>query len=146
AVLLPVPGVIDLAVHPTGAELVFLDRSDRLWSYDLRTAAPPRRLPQRFRAVVRSLSFDPAGTRLTVVGTEGKLTTLDWRSGAARATGQPGLSPVARGPGGWVATPTAAGGVVMYDVAAGRAVWTLPPAEGDVWGLEFAPDGRRLAV
>lgn len=140
------PGTIDLAVHPNGAELALLDRSGRLSAYDLRRAGMPRPVGPTARLVVRSLTFDTAGAAVTFVSADGALAVLDWRTGAVRETGQRGLFQVARGPGGWVATPTADGAVAVHDLAADRPVLALPPEEGEAWGVALAPDGRRLAV
>ncbi len=172
---LAAPGVIDLAVHPGGTELAYLDRAGRLYRYDLWLAGPPRAVApasrpgagalnfdhsgavlQAFsglasaRPEVRSLNFDPAGARLTFLTREGYLATLDWPPGDARVAGhRPFLRAapfqVARAPGGWAATPSSDGAVALYDEA-GDELFTLPASDGEVWGLAFGPDSRRLAV
>jgi serine/threonine protein kinase/WD40 repeat protein/tetratricopeptide (TPR) repeat protein len=138
-------GVIDLAVHPAGFELAFLDRAGRLWTYDLRQAAGRRALGPPARAEVRSLAFDASGGQFTFVSPAGTLGLLDWASGGTRLSGWRAFQ-VARGSRGWVATPTPAGAVALYDVTANREVFTLPAEEGDVWDLALSPDGQRLVV
>ena len=34
----------------------------------------------------------------------------------------------------------------IYELETGKRVLALPPEESDIWGLAWAPDGRRVAV
>ncbi len=36
--------------------------------------------------------------------------------------------------------------IVLYDVTAGREIFSLPAEGSEVWGLAWSPDGGRLAV
>jgi WD40 repeat protein len=54
---------------------------------------------------------------------------------------------LALGPGArWVAATTPSRTTVVYDLQAGAETLALPEESGDVWGLAWSPDGRRLAV
>jgi serine/threonine protein kinase/WD40 repeat protein len=139
-------GVTDLAYHPGGRELVFLDEDMRLFRYDI---AEDSRSPLDVRCrrgALRALSFDPAGERLTFVGRDGNLGILDWRTATARVLPQAVFHPAFGPTGRWVAAANPAHGVVIYDTKAGRELFSLPAEESEVWGLAWAPDGRRLAV
>jgi serine/threonine protein kinase/WD40 repeat protein len=143
---LPHPGAIDLALHPAGTALVFLDRTSRLMVSDLTGAAPPTTLNFKPRPEVRSLHFDAAGERLTFLTLEGTLGLYDWQRGVVtRTIGQRAFQ-LAVSQGGWVATSNPAHELVVYELAAGKEVVTLPPEANDVWSLAWSPDGNRVAV
>jgi WD40 repeat protein len=137
----------DVAVHPAGHEIMFLDQAGRLYAYRRGDPAGPRRLRVAAGTQVRTLHFSPAGDRFTFVTPAGTLATWDWHRGAlARDTGQR-VFHLALGAGGrWVAASTPTRAVVVYDLHEGCEVLTLPPEENDVWGLAWSPDGTRLAV
>jgi serine/threonine protein kinase/WD40 repeat protein len=143
----PLPGALDVAVHPSEAELVVLTGDGHLFAYDFRQGTGPRRLAARARPEVRSLHFDAAGKRLLFVSPDGKLALWDWDTDTpARQTEQPAAH-LAVGPGGrWVATTTPSRATVVYDLRAGAETLALPEEAGDVWGLAWSPDGTRLAV
>jgi eukaryotic-like serine/threonine-protein kinase len=146
-VSLPHKGVYDLAVHPGGADLVFLDEEGRLYAYDLARAVGPRPLGPKARVQLRSLHFDSAGTRLTFVHPDGTLGTWDWRNGeAARTARRPALHLALSAGGRWAATPGASGAVFVHDLDEHTDLLRLPPEGGDVWGLAWSGDGRRLAL
>jgi len=83
---------------------------------------------------------------LSFVSSRGELAVLAWPGGDARVTSRKDIFQIARGPGGWVAAPTADSGVLVYDPADDRPVFAFPTTDGDAWGLAFGADGRRLAV
>jgi eukaryotic-like serine/threonine-protein kinase len=143
---LPTPpkGIYDLAVHPGGDGIVFLDGSGTLYVYRPGDA-DPRTLAPRPQVIVRGLHFDAAGERLYFVTTAGTLGVLEWRTGEVRDSGRRAFQ-VALGPGGWAATSSPSQEVLLYELATGREALTLPPERGDVWGLAWSPDGTRLAV
>jgi serine/threonine protein kinase/WD40 repeat protein len=144
-----VAGVIDLAVHPSGAALVCLVRSGLLWHVDLRRRGQVRRLGVKARPEVRGLHFDPAGRRLTFVTAGGMLGIWDWNKEAHdrwEATGQQACHQAVSADGRWVATAVRGRGVVVYDLEQRLEVLSLPPEGGDVWSLAWSPDGARLAL
>jgi serine/threonine protein kinase/WD40 repeat protein len=138
--------VQDLALHPAGKDVVFLDRLGRLFRCGLARVEEARPVEAPTGLGLRCLHFDRAGRRLTFATRDGTLGVWDWRKGAARVSGQPAFHLALDGSGRWVATSNPAQGVVVYDVDAGRDVLTLPPESSDVWALAWSPDGTRLAV
>jgi serine/threonine protein kinase/WD40 repeat protein len=135
--------VYDLAVHPGGADLAYLDSDGRLWVQDLRRAAGPRPLGAASQPGLRSLHFDAAGRRLTFVAAGGWLATWDWREGVARTSPQRTSHLALSACGRWVAPSGKA--AALYDLKAGEVLLTLPPEVSDPWSQAFSPDGRRLA-
>jgi WD40 repeat protein len=145
------PGVVDLALHPSGTSVVYLvgrgPDAPRLWRWDLAQAGATRPLDVGVRNQVRGLNFDVAGRLLTFVTPAGTLGRWDWEKGAAVPS--PGLPAFqwAPAPGGrWAATSSPDRAVLIHDLDAGKRVLALPPEEGDVWSLAWAPDRRLLAV
>jgi hypothetical protein len=164
------PEAIDLALHPTGSALVFLERDGRgVYAADLgggsgpRVASPsggtslsqadggaeiaarPLGLPARAEA--RTLHFDAAGKSLTYVTRDGMLGLYDWhRRAGVPGTAQPAFQVALRPHGGWVATSNPAHEVVLVDLRKGSKVLTLPPEGNDVWSLAWSPDGTRVAA
>jgi serine/threonine protein kinase/WD40 repeat protein len=143
----PLPGALDVAVHPSESQLVALTRDGNLFAYDFRQGTGPRRLAARARPEPRSLHFDADGGRLVFVSPEGKLALWDWETNTlARQTDEQAVH-LAVGPGGrWVATTTPSRATVVYDLQAGAETLALPEEAGDVWSLAWSPDGTRLAV
>jgi serine/threonine protein kinase/WD40 repeat protein len=138
--------VYDLAVHPDGHEIAYLDGKGNLYACAVAKAAKPRLLPVTARVQLRSLNFDHEGSRLTHVTKDGKLGIWDWRAGTSLSSG-PGAYHIALDPSGrWAATSTAAQCVSICDVAEGREVLTLPSEAADVWSLAWSPDSTRVAV
>jgi serine/threonine protein kinase/WD40 repeat protein len=137
-------GVYDLAFHPGGTDLVFLGHNGRLYRFNVEKDREPRQLDPPAASQLRSLHFDRGGERLTYVSPYATLGTYDWRTGTVRDTGQQafqiGLN------GRWVATPSAAHEVILYDLEVGRKVVTLPAEGSDIWSLAWSPDGTLLAV
>jgi serine/threonine protein kinase/WD40 repeat protein len=138
--------IIDVAPHPNGDELVFLNREGKLYAYDTTQGAKPRRLPVLAQSQVRGLHFDPTGEHLTYVTQGGQLGIWAWYKGAAR-TLDPRTFHIALDPSGrWAATSSPARGMLICDVANGREVLSLPSEGADVWSLAWSPDATRVAV
>ncbi len=146
------PGVLDLALHPSGLSLAYLapggpGAPSRLWRYDLAPAGAPRPLDLAVRDQVRGLNFDAAGRLLTFVTAAGALGRWDWEAGTT--VPGPGLPAFqwAPAPGGrWAATSSPDRAVLIYDLDVGQRVLALPPEDSDVWSLAWAPDRHLLAV
>jgi serine/threonine protein kinase/WD40 repeat protein len=141
---LPHRGAIDLAVHPDGSALVFLDRKGRVFACDL-AGESRRSLDLRARPEVRTLHFDAAGEHLTYLTPKGTLGLWDWRRNVDRQTTARNVFQLAVS-GGRAATSNAAHALVVVDLETAREVVTLPPESSDVWGLAWSPDGTRVAV
>jgi WD40 repeat protein len=138
--------VYDVAVHPNGAEVAFLDKQGRLYTWDLRGEAPARQLGAPSQLELRCLNFDPAGTFLTFLTRHSTIGVWDWRRGVARDTGQKGHHLALSPDGRRVATLRPSQGVVVYNLKETQAVLNLPAEGGDVWSLAWGPEGERLAV
>jgi WD40 repeat protein len=138
-------GVIDLAVRPGGADLVFLSRGGWLYSQDLARADEPRPMGTASVAL-RALHFTPAGDRLTLVMPGGTLGVWDWGSKAAQDTRRRAESVAVSADGRWAAVGEAGRNVTVIELASGREVFALPPEANDVWSLAWAPDGTKLAA
>jgi serine/threonine protein kinase/WD40 repeat protein len=143
---IPHAGAIDLAVHPSGSALVFLNRPGRLYVADLGRGGNPRLLGPSSRPELRGLNFDAAGKHLTFVSPDGKLTLWDWDRGVARPTGLKAFQVALNRQGNRIATSNTAHAVVVHDLQTRREVLTLPPEGNDVWSLAWSPDGTRVAV
>jgi serine/threonine protein kinase/WD40 repeat protein/tetratricopeptide (TPR) repeat protein len=139
------PGVIDLAARPGGADLVFLNRAGRLYSYDLARADEPR-LMGTASVALRSLHFTPAGDRLTLITAGGTLGVWDWERRAAEDTRRRADSVAVSADGRWAAVAEAGRNVTVVEAASGREAFALPPEASDVWSLAWAPDGTKLAA
>jgi WD40 repeat protein len=151
------PRVYDLAIHPHGDELVFLDQAKpdqpgRIFVYDLARpqragAQRPRMLPIRARVQLRALQFDPAGGCLLYLTPEGTIGVWDWeKSGRAKGTAQKGSHLAVSADGRWIATASPEHEVVVYDRASDQPVLTLPAESSEIWCLAWSPDGTRLAA
>src|SRR5262249_54573801 len=136
------PVVYDLAVHPDGPEVVFLDQDGRLHAWKVRGDGPPRKVGPRALVELRALHFDATGKRLTFLTPRRTLAVWDWPGGPVRDTGlkafQLALSPDGR----YVATSNVDQEIVIYDLTAGREFLRLPSARNDVWSLAWSPDGH----
>jgi WD40 repeat protein len=139
------PDVIDLAVRPGGAELVYLDRSGRLFSHDLAHADGPRFIGSA-QVALRSLHFTPGGDRLTFSTPGGALGLWDWAEKTSVDTHQRAESIALSADGRWAAVAGAEQRVIVVDLTSGREVLALPSEESDIWSITWAPDGTRLAV
>jgi WD40 repeat protein len=163
---------IDLALHPGGSALVFLERKGTVFTSDLRVSPGPhglrllgpggrvypsqglggadiacRPVGLRVRTELRALHFDAAGKYLTYVTPSGMLGLYDWqRREVVPVTDQPAFQLAVRPYGGWVATSNPSHEVVIFDLRKGSKVLTLPPEGNDVWCLAWSPDGTRVAV
>jgi WD40 repeat protein len=141
--------VYDLAVHPAGADLVFLTDSNELYAYDGERRGVPRLLDGKMHTLLRGLHFDAAGRQLTFVTPRRTLGLRDWPAGSVRDTGhkvyQLGLDAAGR----WAATSSSDREVVVYDLQGrpgAQQLLSLPAETGDAWCVAWSPDNTRLAV
>jgi WD40 repeat protein len=139
-------GAYDLAVHPNGAEVVFLTTDERLYIWDLRREAPPRPLDAPAGVALRGLAFDPGGAFCTFITKRGTLGVCDWRSKTVRDTGRKAFQVALDPDGGRFATVGPSQGIVVGDLQGGKKLLSLPPEAADVWAVAWAPDGRRVAA
>jgi serine/threonine protein kinase/WD40 repeat protein len=141
------PEVYDLAIHPTGRELVFLDKSAGLFAYVLKRDAVPQRLAARSQFVLRCLHFDATGERLVYLNPDRTIATWNWPAAVHdQDTGQKAFHVAVSNDDRWIATSSATHEVIVYDRQAERPVLTLPAESSDIWSLAWSPDGTRLAV
>jgi serine/threonine protein kinase/WD40 repeat protein len=139
-------GILDLAMHPSGREMILMNRHGHLYRMAIETGAVPKALGLQARPEARSLNFDRDGDKLTFVTPEGRLATWDWRDGTTTATDQEAFHVALSSDDRWAATSNAARQVVIYDRVAGKPLLTLPAESADIWCLAWAPDNKRLAV
>ena len=95
-------GVNDLAIHPAGAGLVWLDPKMGLFAYDL-PRARRHSLPGSSLSYLRTLHFDPAGDHVRFAGAGERLNVVGWSGN--RPADVPALAVIAPSQ----AAPTAAG-------------------------------------
>jgi WD40 repeat protein len=138
--------VYDLAIHPAGRELVFLNYAGRLYRQELAPGAGPRPVDVPTRLQLRGLHFDRDGKRLTFAGRNGAIGVWDWTTGKMQLTCQRASCLGLDGAGRWVATSGPTRSVLVYDLKTSRQHVTLPPEEADVWSTAWSPDGTRLAA
>jgi WD40 repeat protein/tetratricopeptide (TPR) repeat protein len=144
---LPWHGVYDLAIHPNGSELVFLDNSGRLSAFDLAHASGPWLLPVIAGVQPRVLHFDAAGRELVHLTAESTIGTWQWQSAAREPpSGQKAYHLAVSGDEQWIATTSSRSQVIVYDRRSPEPVLTLPPESSEIWGLSWSPDGSRVAV
>jgi hypothetical protein len=143
------PRVFDVAIHPHGGELVFLDESNshqgRIFAYELGRAQPPRMLAVRARVEVRGLQLDPKSGCLLYPAPEGTIGVWDGQQ-AGRVTAQKASHLAVSADGRWIATASPEHEVVVYHRASDQPVLTLPAESSDIWCLAWSPDGTRLAA
>jgi hypothetical protein len=140
------PQVFDVAVHPAGKEIVFLDGTGTLHVCDLAARGALRPLPVAARRELRGLHFDAAGGVLTFVGRDGSLGVYDWLAGSTRFGPTRVFQLALDCAGRWAATSNPGHGVRICDVSAGTEMLALPPEGADIWALAFSPDATRVAV
>jgi serine/threonine protein kinase/WD40 repeat protein/tetratricopeptide (TPR) repeat protein len=146
---LPWRGVYDLAIHPNGNELVFLDNNKpgHLSVFDLAHASGPWLLPIIPGVQPRVLHFDPTGRELVYLTSDLVIGSWNWQEAAfTPQLGQKAYHLSASKDGRWIATTTAAGNVTIYDRLLPDPVLTLPPESSEIWGLAWSPDGSRVAI
>jgi len=142
----------DLALHPTGSALAYMERhgplSGRVWAYDLEKDATPRVLGRLGKTELRTLHFDPAGTALRFLNGAGAIALWQWQDGPAKPVSHPinGFQLSGSPDGRWAATASPSDRVTIYDVRADRPWLTLPSEGVEVWSTAWSPDGNRLAV
>jgi WD40 repeat protein len=141
------PDVYDLAIHPSGREMVFLDKGGNLISYTLKRDAVPRPLPVRAQFILRCLHFDATGDRLLYLTPNHTIATWNWNAAVPeRDTGLKAFHLAVSKDDRWIATSSAAHEVIIYDRQSERAVMTLPAESSEIWGLAWSPDGAQLVV
>jgi WD40 repeat protein len=141
------PRVYDLAVHPEGPTVVFVDSLGLLYRWDVRgDKGVFRRLGAKANVALRALHFDAAGKRLTFLTPAGTLGVFDWPNGPVRDTRLNAWHLALSPDGRWAATSKGAQEIVVYDLQAAREILRLPGEGSDIWCLAWSADGRRLAV
>jgi serine/threonine protein kinase/WD40 repeat protein len=138
--------VYDLAVHPDGKDLVFLDGAGLLYRQALLPGEKPLALNVPAKVQLRSLHFDHSGQRLAFVSLGDKLAMWDWKKSTFHSTNQQAFQLALAGNGRWVATCCSGQGIAVYDLMEDRTVLTLPAEGSDVWSLACEPSGRHLAA
>jgi serine/threonine protein kinase/WD40 repeat protein len=138
--------VRDLAVHPRGTEVFFLDEFGRLYRRELALGRDKHAVDLPAESRLRCLNFDRSGNSLTFVSRDGKLGVWDRRSEQVEVTDQPAYHVALAAGGRWAAVASSERSVVIYDLRQGQAAYNLPPEEGDIWALDWSSDGSRLAV
>jgi serine/threonine protein kinase/WD40 repeat protein len=139
--------VFDLAIHPGGNELVYLDASGLLWQCELTRTAQPRPLGLKVHVQLRALNFDARGRQLTYVDANRQVGCWDWERRAARGScGQQAFQLSLTPDGSRAVTPTPGGGVSLRDLRTGQETYSLPGLGNDIWSLAVSPDGQRVAL
>src|SRR5262249_27487857 len=115
--------------------------------FDLAHASGPWQLPIVPGVKPRVLHFDPAGKELVYLTEDGTIGSWLWQEAAySPRLGQKAHHLAASKDGRWIATTTDAANVVVYDRGVRKPVLTLPPESSEIWGLDWSPDGSRVAV
>jgi WD40 repeat protein len=141
----------DLAIHPTGDEVVVLDGLGRIFAWRL-SNGPPNLLHKTGDINFPTLSFDSSGAALTYVTAQKAVAVWDWKAQAtAHVTMQrfTGTSVVrlARSPDGVrLALAAPASQISVYDLAADRELLRLPSESAEIWTLSWDRTGTRLAL
>jgi WD40 repeat protein len=146
----PVPNLRDLAIHPDGSGLAFVDGTGQVTVADLNEPGRQRRLGVAGRrGGVYSLRFDAAGGYLRYRTAAGDIGAVRWPDGAPEEAQR-----LACGADGFVVTADdrrAAGQnhaneIVIADVKNRCELLRLPTEGGRAWSYDWSPDGRRLAI
>lgn len=144
--------VYDLAIHPDGTQIAFLDSGSQCWMWRLASADRPLALAISPRLDFPSLTFDAAGKSLTYITKEQAVAVWDWEKAALgrattrRFTGGTMARLARTRDGGRVAIVAPANQIVIYDLAADRELAQLPPERAEVWTLNWSADGARLVI
>jgi serine/threonine protein kinase/WD40 repeat protein/Tfp pilus assembly protein PilF len=144
--------VYDLAIHPDGGQIAFLDSASQCWTWRLATPDPPRALAISSRLDFPSLTFDAAGRGLTYITREQAVALWDWEAATggqvtSRRFNGGTMARLARTrDGGRLAVVAPANQIVIYDLAADRELAQLPPERAEVWTLNWSADGARLVI
>jgi serine/threonine protein kinase/WD40 repeat protein len=144
--------LFDLAIHPTGNELVMLDGRGRIFRWRLSDKDRLQLLLQTGDINFPTLHFDSSGTALTYVNAQKSVGLWDWRIDAtARVTAQKftGASLVRlaqTADGRRVAVAAPASQISVYNLAADRELLRLPREAAEIWTLNWDSAGTRLAL
>jgi WD40 repeat protein len=149
-----VPDLLDLAIHPDGSDLVFVDRAGRIRVYDLKRGVGPTLLPVPGLGKLLGLHFDRAGKYLRYATAERKIGTWDWSQRTRADTRQriEGSTTCAVSPDDrWVAVqnhadPRRGKQILIFDLKTEQEVLALPGERAIAWVMHWSPDARRLAV
>jgi WD40 repeat protein len=148
-VTMTTPGRVNaVALRPDGKVLASAHTSStavRLW--DAETGRPIRDLPGH-TSPVKSVAFDPAGTRLASGAADGKLRlwgAADWGPLWSADTGTGDVRTLAFTPDGGRLAAGCTGEVSVWNVTAGTVACRLP-RPGLVPAVAISPDGRRIAT
>src|SRR5262249_25119524 len=142
----PKRSVYDLAfvtgpnIPPGGASLVFLDGLGRLCGFHPRGDGV-RLLGVSAGLRPRTLCSLPSGKGVTFTTKSGKFAILDLASGTVRGTSQTAYHTTLGPDGRWVAVADPARRIVVRSLEEHYPPLVLPPEEGDVWSVAWAPDG-----
>jgi WD40 repeat protein/tRNA A-37 threonylcarbamoyl transferase component Bud32 len=141
--------LLDLAVHPDGSAIAFVDRVGSLGVCDLEKADGPRWLSVRSSNPIQGLHFDAAGKQLWFKAADNAVTAWQWPDGPAvvsgvRAVAKEGYAVSADNQ--WVASQNEAHQMALTSLRTGQEIVRLPAEEGKVWCWAWSPDGTRLAT
>jgi WD40 repeat protein len=145
----PLPELLELAIHPDGSSLVALDRSGSLWACQTDNATPPRRLGVTGWHLIQGLRFDASGQRLWFKAPDGVVAAWQWPAGPVvpsglRTTANEGFAVSADDE--WAATQNQSHQMILVRLQSGQEVVRLPAEGGKVWAWDWSPDGTRVAV
>ena len=136
---------------PGGAKLVlaYADESAdrmRIYAWELTGSTPPRSWPLALAQTSR-YTLSPDGRQVAARAADGAQSVLNLVTGTEQAIpsavspfGAPNFSPDSR----WLALPSSAGWVKIWDVASNRAIAELTGFVLGVHSAAFSPDNRRL--
>ncbi|MCC7376752.1 MAG: protein kinase [Verrucomicrobiales bacterium] len=128
-----------------------------LYLWDIASGIAPKRVWTNLLDSVQTQSFTPNARQLLFPDEKGRVISHDLNSGVSRSlfSVDQGSRPRSSGANNFVLSPdgerlaicSATGlGVEVWRPSDGEFLFCLPEGLGAVWGIAWAPDGRRLAV
>jgi WD40 repeat protein len=141
----------DLDIHPEEQQLVFADNSGWLYRASFPTQSPSRSAMWIGGAAfpIYSLDFTADGRSLRFFMKTGQVAAYDWtKRTIVRTTSEafvPAISAVTHD-GRWLAARKPRNRLRIYDLALDKEMLQLPPEPCEIWSLDWAPDGQRVAV